>query len=61
MDCLIDAFKTKGYELFNSWEHEDGKQKVALYVKEGTRHWTHAARELRSGFWTSKLGQGNDI
>jgi hypothetical protein len=61
IDCLIDAFKSKGYEVCESWEHEAGYQKVALYVKDGTTGWTHAAREKRNGFWTSKLGSGNDI
>lgn len=61
IDCLIDAFRKKDYELCDNWEHEDMYQKIALYVKKGTRIWTHAARELRNGFWTSKLGQGNDI
>ena len=40
---------------------EDKYQKVALYVKKDSKTWTHAARELRNGFWTSKLGQGYDI
>lgn len=61
IDCLIDAFKVKGYEICESWEHEDDYQKVALYVMKGTTKWSHAAREKRCGKWTSKLGQGNDI
>lgn len=61
IECLIDAFRTKGYELCDSWEYEDKYQKVALYVKKDSKTWTHAARELQNGFWTSKLGQGYDI
>lgn len=61
IDCLMAAFQSKGYECCEDAKHEKGFQKVALYVKRGTRHWTHAARELNSGFWTSKLGQANDI
>lgn len=61
IDCLIDAFKTKGYELCTNWEHEKGFQKVALYVKKDSKRWTHASRELRNGFWTSKLGPSHDI
>lgn len=34
IECLIDAFRTKGYELCDSWEYEDKYQKVALYVKK---------------------------
>ena len=61
VDCLVEAFKSKGYELCSDALHEDGFLKVALYTERGTRTWSHAARELRNGFWTSKLGQGNDI
>lgn len=61
VSCLIEAFKSKGYQLCDNAKHEDGFIKVALYTEKGTRNWTHAARELRSGYWTSKLGQGNDI
>jgi hypothetical protein len=33
--------------------------KVALYISEG--EYTHAARQLPGGKWTSKLGKGVDI
>ncbi|MFM7428637.1 MAG: hypothetical protein ACKO1F_01925 [Flammeovirgaceae bacterium] len=33
--------------------------KVALYGKDGK--WTHAARQLVSGKWTSKMGSCEDI
>ena len=57
---FIDAFKLKGYYVCDSWEHEEGYRRVALYVKEGTKC-THASRELLSGKWTSKLGKAQDI
>ena len=38
---------------------EAGYVKVALYAKDGK--WTHAARQLESGRWTSKLGIYEDI
>lgn len=60
IDCLIDAFKVEGFIVCNNWQHEESFQKIALYVKNGTE-WSHAAREKRSGKWTSKLGSGNDI
>ena len=64
VDAFIDAFKLQGYEVCNSWEHEDGYRKIALYVKEGKC--THASRELvgsenTCGKWSSKLGKSNDI
>lgn len=65
ISCLVEAFQTLGYSICDTWEHEDGFQKIALYKKPDTKEWTHAARELMSGAncgkWTSKLGEGNDI
>lgn len=58
---FIEAFRLKGYEVCDSYQHEDGYQKIALYALPGTDQCTHASRELRSGYWTSKLGKGNDI
>lgn len=61
VDAFQKAFELKGYILCDNAEHEDGFQKIALYVKKSTTICTHAARELRSGMWTSKLGINHDI
>lgn len=58
---FIDAFRLKGYEVCDGYQHEDGYQKVALYALPNSNMCTHAARELRNGFWTSKLGEWQDI
>ena len=59
---FIKAFKEgKGYELCETADFEKGFQKIALYVKKGTTKCTHAARQLISGYWTSKLGPAQDI
>ncbi len=59
---FIRAFKEgKGYEICENADYEKGYQKIALYVKKGTTKCTHAARQLTTGFWTSKLGQAQDI
>lgn len=58
---FIAAFALKGYEICDSFEHEDGFQKIALYTVPGTTECTHAARELTNGYWTSKLGKLEDI
>lgn len=63
---LMRSFELKDYELCDSWEHEEGFQKVALYIDLNSSNYTHAAREIvadkkRCGKWTSKLGQGYDI
>jgi hypothetical protein len=39
---------------------EKGFEKVAIYVK-GNQNPTHAARQLDSGIWTSKIGNEEDI
>lgn len=58
---FVNAFRMKGYEKCDDAGFEDGYRKIALYVKNGTRECTHAARQLSNGYWTSKLGQWYDI
>lgn len=60
LDALVRAFRALGYEGgATDAGLEQGFQKVALY---GSRHlYTHAARQLPTGKWTSKLGGGVDI
>jgi hypothetical protein len=58
---LKKLFEYHGYEECETGESEVGFRKVALYYKKDTDEWTHAARELSNGFWTSKLGTFNDI
>ncbi len=56
---LIEAFETLGYVPCCNGKLETGIEKVALFA-QGTE-WTHAARQLSNGNWTSKLGQAEDI
>ena len=54
MESLIALFESEGYELWESVDAEPGFQKVAIYAdSEGP---THAAVQLPSGEWSSKLG-----
>ena len=57
---LVELFELKGYTVCNSAVHEVGYRKVALYCDTKNRM-THAARQLPSGLWTSKIGQDHDI
>ena len=58
--AFIAAYGTRGYELCDNGSLETGFEKVAIYVDtDGTP--THAARQLASGHWTSKLGRQEDI
>lgn len=61
IDSLIKVFEFHGYSQCDSDAHENGYKKVALYYDEITKEWTHAARELSNGCWTSKLGKFSDI
>ena len=63
IENLVDAFANIGYEeCGQSWQHEEGFIKVALYYNPTNMEFTHAARESRSGnYWMSKLGQSYDI
>lgn len=53
------AFATLGYAPSSGEEFEPGFEKVALFA--GGAGPTHAARQLPSGRWTSKLGRREDI
>ncbi len=57
--ALEAMFKTLGYESCENGLLEKGKEKVAIYGD--SLIYTHAARQLQSGAWTSKLGAGEDI
>lgn len=53
------AFKALGFEECRDGGLEAGFEKVALYGS--STFYTHAARQLPDGKWTSKLGRSEDI
>lgn len=57
--ALEQAFFKLGYESGADDSLEPGWEKVALYGSGFM--YTHAARQLPDGKWTSKLGSGIDI
>jgi hypothetical protein len=57
--ALEEAFHGLGYEECPDARQEQGFEKIALYGS-GLMY-THAARQLASGAWTSKLGKAEDI
>lgn len=62
VDAFVQAYRTLGYESCDSQSPEFGVEKIAIYVNDlGLRRPTHAARQLPSGKWTSKLGRREDI
>ena len=56
---LVELFVNMGFEVCENQKYEDGYEKIAVFGKEG--RWTHAARQLDNGHWTSKLGMNEDI
>ncbi len=59
LGILEQVFVALGYEPCADGSLEEGFEKVALYG--GVFLYTHVARQLPSGRWTSKLGRGEDI
>jgi hypothetical protein len=59
VDAFVVAFGLQRYALCDKRNFEKGFEKIALYARNGVP--THAARQLTSGRWTSKLGQLDDI
>lgn len=59
LQAMVLAFEDKGYEQCDSPDSEAGYIKVAIYVGPGGLR--HAALQLESGNWTSKLGNLEDI
>jgi len=58
--AFVAAFATLGFGRTDSETLEPGVEKVALFAKDGVKP-THAARQLPSGRWTSKMGRSEDI
>lgn len=62
ISSLVEAFLCNSFVRCDTWEHENGFVKVALYYNPTNHQWTHASRESRTGkYWLSKLGPRNDI
>ena len=59
LTAFMAAYSSIGYAPCLDGELEPGFEKIVIYV--GASGPTHAARQLFSGKWTSKLGQCEDI
>lgn len=60
VSSLTAAYQSIGYRLCGDGKLEEGFEKIAVYGAS-SGEWTHAARRLSSGAWTSKLGVCEDI
>jgi hypothetical protein len=56
----IAAYVRVGFETCDSAELEEGLEKIAIFT-DSTGEPRHAARQLPTGAWTSKLGSHVDI
>lgn len=64
IDCFVRAFESLGYKICLNESVEEGVEKVAIFglkASDGSATPTHAALQLSSGEWTSKLGGFEDI
>jgi len=63
VEAFIEAYRTLGFERCADGSLEAGIEKIALFGKTRGRAAvpTHAALQLESGQWTSKLGGLEDI
>jgi hypothetical protein len=63
IDAVVQVYERLGFTICLSGELEPGLEKIAVFAKQsGTRRMpTHAAKQLDSGNWTSKLGPFEDI
>lgn len=57
--AAVQMFEHFGFKICKKPDLEDGYEKVAIYGQD--EEYTHAARQLPSGKWTSKLGFLEDI
>jgi hypothetical protein len=55
----IAAFRTLGFSICPDGSLDPDSEKIALFARDEVL--THAARQLPSGTWTSKLGRRIDI
>jgi hypothetical protein len=61
VEAFLGAYATLGYVECPDASFEPGFQKIALYAKGLSMKPTHAALQLPSGRWTSKLGALEDV
>ena len=61
LQAFVLLFEELGYAVCEDEKLEEAFEKIAIYVNDSTGKPTHAARQLASGRWTSKLGSLEDI
>lgn len=61
--AFVQAYETLGYKLCHDGALKAGLEKIAIFGTStaGAQVPTHAALQLKSGEWTSKMGPLEDI
>ena len=59
LSTYVTFFESHGFELSDDDVLEKGYAKVTIYLLDGM--FTHVARQLSNGRWTSKIGKLEDI
>lgn len=59
LSAFQQAFESLGFRLTADKSAEPEYEKLAMFAKQAIP--THAARQLRNGLWSSKLGSREDI
>ena len=60
LDSFREAFESIGYSMCDNDAYEEGFEKVAIYLDQNDKP-THAAKQVNTGKWISKLGQVEDV
>jgi hypothetical protein len=60
LEAFKELYASIGYKECRNGEYERGYEKIVVFVNSQSVP-THAARQLTSGTWTSKLGNNVDI
>lgn len=60
LKAFVQLYEKMGYKICSNHNFERGFEKIAIFINQ-TGIPTHAARQLPSGKWTSKLGEHKDI
>ena len=60
LDNYLAAFERMGFRPCDDGSLQTGIEKIAVYVDDDNE-FTHVAVQLECGWWTSKLGDVNDI
>jgi hypothetical protein len=60
VNSLESCFEEIGFKKCYNGDLEHGYEKIAIYAKDDG-NWTHVAKQLSDGAWSSKLGDFEDI